>query len=123
MRVKIKMNQSALRNLSKAQVTALEQTAEAVKTDAISRGIIPFDTGTMQNESLSIDASKSKRGKLTISVDTPCARKLYFHPEYNFKHDKNANAQGRWWDDYIDGAKKDFAAKAYMKLYKRLTGV
>lgn len=123
MRVKVKMNKAALNRLSKAQITALEMTAEAVKTDVISSNVVPFDTGTMQNESMSVDASKSKSGKVTIAVDTPYARRAYFHPEYDFKQDKNPHAKGRWFDDWIDGNKKDFAINAYRKLYKKLTGV
>ncbi len=123
MKVKVKMNKSVLQKLSKAQITALEQTAEAVKTDVIASQVMPFDTGTMQNDATSIDTSKSKQGKVAISVDTPYARRLYFHPEYNFRQDKNPNAKGRWFDDWIDGAKKDFAIKAFKKIYKKLTGV
>ncbi len=123
MHVKVKMNSAAVRRLSKAQITALEQTAEAVKTDVITANVMPFDVGTMQNESTMIDASRSKRGHVTISTDTPYARKLYFHPEYHFNRDKNPHAQGRWYDPWISGRKKGFALKAFRVIYKRLTGV
>lgn len=123
MNVKVKMNKNALRKLSQAQITSLEMTAEAVKTDVISANVIPFGDGILQNESTMIDTSKSKQGRVTISSDTPYARRLYFHPEYNFKTDKNPNAKGRWYDNWIDGPKKSYAINAYKKLYKRLTGV
>jgi len=123
MRVKIKMHNSVIKQLSKAQIIALEQTAEAVKTDVIVENVIPFDVGTLQNESTMIDATKSKRGHVTISTDTPYARRLYFHPEYHFNKDKNPNAGGRWFDPWIDGRKKQFAVNAYKAIYKRLTGV
>lgn len=123
MKVKVKMHKNVLKRISKAQITALEQTAEAVKTDVIAENVIPFDTGTMQNESTSIDTSKSHQGKVAISTNTPYARRLYFHPEYRFRKDKNPNARGRWYDDWIDGNKKDFAIKTFKKLYKKLTGV
>ena len=122
MQVKVKMNYSALRRLSQSAITALEQTAEAVKTDVIAKNVIPFDTGTMQNESMSIDTSKSRSGKVSITVDTPYARRLYFHPEYNFNTDKNPNAQGRWFDPWIDGQYKDFAGRSFRELYRRQTG-
>lgn len=123
MHVKVNMNNAALRKLQQAQLIALEQTAEAVKTDVIAKNVIPFDSGTLQNESTAIDALRIKRGHVTISSDTPYARKAYFHPEYDFKQDKNPNAQGRWYDDWINGKYKDFAPNAYRKLYKKLTGV
>lgn len=121
MQVRVRMNQNALRQLSQAAVIALEQTAEAVKTEVISHNVMPFDTGTMQNESMSIDISKSNRGKVSITVDTPYARRLYYHPEYNFKTDKNPNARGLWFDPWIDGEKKDFAGRAFSELYRRNT--
>lgn len=123
MRIRVKMNKGALRKLSQSQITALEQTAEAVKTDVISKNVIPFDSGTLQNESTMIDTSKSRRGHVTISSDTPYARRAYFHPEYDFHTDKNPNAKGRWYDDWINGRYKDFAMKAYRIRYKKLTGV
>jgi hypothetical protein len=123
MRVKVKMHKNVLRNLEHAQIIALEQTAEAVKTDVIMKNVMPFDDGALQNESTMIDTSKSKSGIVAISSDLPYARKVYFHPEYNFKTDKNPNAQGRWYDSWIDGKHKAFAINAYKKLYKRLTGV
>lgn len=121
MKVKVKMNNNVLRKLTQAQIVALEKTAEAVKTEVVSKNVIPFDSGTMQNESTVIDTSKSKRGHVSITTDTPYARRAYFHPEYNFKTDKNPNAQGRWFDPWIDGQYKTFASKAYRELYRRLT--
>lgn len=123
MRVRVRMNQRSLRRLDQAVVTAIEQTAEAVKTEVIAANVMPFDSGTMQNESTSIDTSQSRRGKVSIASDTPYTRRLYFHPEYNFKQDKNPSARGRWYDPWIEGEKKTFAIKAFKRLYKRLTGV
>lgn len=123
MRVKVKMHRGAIKQLERAQIVALEQTAEAVKTDVIAANVMPFDDGTLQNESTMIDASGSKRGSVTISSDLPYARRLYFHPEYNFQKENNPNAGGRWFDPWIDGKKKMFAINAFRILYKKLTGV
>ena len=123
MRVKVKMHKQAIRQLERAQIIALEQTAEAVKTDVIAANVMPFDEGTLQNESTMIDTAGSNRGHVTISSDLPYARRLYFHPEYDFSKANNPNAQGRWYDPWIDGSKKEFALKAFRKLYKKLTGV
>ena len=122
MQVRVRMNQGALRRLSQAAVTALEQTAESVKTEVVSHNVMPMDTGTMQNESTSIDTSQSARGKVSITVDTPYARRLYYHPEYNFNTDKNPNAQGRWFAPWIDGQYKDFAGRTFRELYRRQSG-
>lgn len=122
MQVRVRMNQSALRRLSQSAVIALEKTAEAVKTEVETHNVMPFDTGTMQNESMSIDTSKSNQGKVSITVDGPYARRLYYHPEYNFKTDKNPNAQGKWFDPWIDGQYKDFAGRKFRELYRRQAG-
>lgn len=121
--VKIKMKDKVLRNLDRSVVAALEQTAEAVKTDVIQAEVIPFDSGTLQNESTFIDTSESSNGRVSIVSDTPYARKVYFHPEFAFRKDNNINATANWYDDWIDGGKKDFARRVFAKLYKKMTGV
>lgn len=123
MKVKVKMNNTVLRKLSNAQIKAAELTAEAVKTDVIAKNVMPFDTGDLQNESTSVDTSKRYKGHFAISSNAPQARRLYFHPEYDFSKDKNPNAQGRWFDPWINGEYKKFAPNAYKKFYKKLTGV
>lgn len=122
-KVDIKMNKTMMRKLSQAQVQAAEMTVEAVKTDVISKNVFPFDTGTLQNESTTIDTSKKTQGHFAISSNTPYARRLYFHPEYHFRTDNNPNAQGRWFDPWINGKYKRFAPETYKKFYKKLTGV
>jgi len=123
MNVKVKMNKTALRKLSNAQIVALEMTAEAVKTDVIAKNVIPFDSGTLQNESTNIYTRISKTGKVSVSSDTPYARKMYFHPEYRFNKTNNPDAKGRWYDDWISGKYKNFAPNAYKKIFKKLSGV
>lgn len=123
MKVKVKMNNSAIRKLSEAQIRAAEMTVEAVKTDVIAKNVMPFDTGTMQNEATTIDVTRKGAGHFVISSNTPYARRLYFHPEYKFSQENNPNAKGRWYDEWISGRYKKFAPEAYRKFYKRLTGV
>ncbi|PKM69178.1 MAG: hypothetical protein CVU95_00930 [Firmicutes bacterium HGW-Firmicutes-2] len=123
MQVRVKMNKNVMAMLTKATSTALTQTAEAIKTDVISKNIMPFDDGTMQNESVFIDDSKANTGIVLLSVDTPYARRLYFHPEYNFSTEENPNAQGLWFEPWISGEHKNLAMKAFRENYKRLTGV
>ncbi|AJH78126.1 MULTISPECIES: minor capsid protein [Heyndrickxia] len=56
---------------------------------------IPKDKGTLERSSL--QASDLERGE--IVWDTPYARRLYYHPEYNFSKDKNPHARGLWFDE------------------------
>ena len=46
----IKINTQRLRELSQAQVTALEKTAEALHTEVVQAQVMPFDTGNLQND-------------------------------------------------------------------------
>ena len=81
----IKINTHRLRELSQAQVTALEKTAEALHTEVVQAQVMPFDTGNLQNDNTFVDYTYSKTGRARIVSTTRYARRLYFHPEYNFQ--------------------------------------
>lgn len=118
----VKLNMPMVRKLTVAAATSLEMTAEAIHTDVVQSQVIPRDTGKLQGESTHISAGKSEtatyengqtvtnsiskavNGKVIISTSAPQARRLYYHPEYNFhqtpwtdesgkKHEGNANAR------------------------------
>lgn len=121
---KIKMYFPKINQLTKSQVIALEQTAEALHTEVVQAQVIPFDTGNLQNESTFVDYSESNQGKVSLISSTPYARRMYFHPEYHFSKDENPNAKGKWYEDWLPGGKnQDFAINAYKEIYRRLTGV
>ena len=113
----------ALKKLNDAQTKALEMTAEALHTDVVQAQVMPRDTGHLQNDSTFVDYSQSKSGTVTLVSQTPYARRLYFHPEYNFRKVENANAQGKWLEHWISGSKKDFCHNAFAKFYKKEAGV
>lgn len=120
----IKINTSKIRELTAQAITALEQTGEALHTEVVQAQVVPRDTGDLQNKSFFVDTSRSKSGKVSLIFDAPYARRLYFHPEYNFSKLENPNAQGKWLEPWTPGgAHEDFCTNAYMMLYKRLTGV
>lgn len=120
----VKLNFPKIRQLTQAQVAALEQTAEALHTEVVQAQVFPRDTGNLQNESTFVDYSESRNGKVTIVSTAPYARRLYFHPEYHFQKHENPNAKGEWYEDWEEGgSKEDFAIEAYKKIYRRLTGV
>lgn len=117
--MKIKYNYKNIELISEYAKEALIETAEAVKTDLIQSQTMPFDTGTMQNDSTFIDDKESNKGRVYIISDTPYARRLYFHPEYQFNKQKNPNAQARWFDTYVVGEKKQYVIGLFEKFYKR----
>lgn len=122
---KVNLNFPKIRQLTDAQVTALEQTAEALHTEVVQAQVFPRDTGNLQNESTFVDYSQAGQGKVSLVSTTPYARRLYFHAEYHFHTDANPNAKGKWYEDWIppSGKASDFAPEAFKKFYKRLTGI
>lgn len=121
---KVKLNVPKIKQLTQAQITALEQTAEALHTEVVQAQVVPRDTGNLQNESFFVDDSESGQGKVTLVHSTPYARRLYFHPEYHFSRDENPDAKGKWFEDWEPGGKnQQFAINAYKKIYRRLTGL
>ena len=135
---RITLNHSLIRNLDSAAVRALEMTAEALHTEIVQAQVIPRDTGVLQGEKTAIRAgqssvsaypdgtevintvTKAENGHISIITEGPQARRLYFHPEYNFQKDENPNAKGHWFEDWLPGGiSEDVALKAFEKLYKK----
>ena len=119
----VTLNKAKLEKLTKAQSTSLAQTADALLTDLRDEQLMPFNTGNLQNDSTSVDDSQKEKGRASIVSTTPYARRLYFHPEYNFRRNNNARAGGKWFEPYISGNKKNFARDAFAKLFKRNGGL
>lgn len=114
----LKLNPQAIKKIEDAAVKALPLTMEALKTEVNNMKVVPKDTGNLEESAKTgVEGNKGY-----ISYNTPYARRLYYHPEYNFRQDKNPNAQGRWLDSFIYGLKKDWLAKAYGEFLKRLSG-
>lgn len=121
---RVKLNIPQINRLERAQITALEQTAEALHTEVVQAQVFPRDTGNLQNESTFIDCSVSNQGKVTIVSSAPYARRLYFHPEYNFQKTANPNAKGEWYEDWLPGGRDvEFCTNAFKQFYRRLTGL
>ena len=119
----IKLNEAKLKELTKQQYISLAQTADAVLTDIRDEQLIPFDTGNLQNDSTNVDDSQKVQGRVSVVSTTPYARRLYFHPEYNFRRNNNAKAGGKWFEPYINGSKKEFIVNAFKELFKRNGGL
>ncbi len=132
---KVKINGMRIKQLTQAAVVSLEQTAEALHTEVVQAQVVPRDTGLLQGEAFSIDRSDSKNGKVSLIQSTPYARRLYFHPEFNFHqepwtdskgqtHEGNPNAKGKWLEDWLPGGKHEsFAQDVFSELYRRNAGL
>lgn len=122
MKVKTTMNHQALATLARAQRQSLEMTGQQVLNDLKNSQTMPFDTGNMQNDQTFMDDTKSSKGQVSIVTDVPQARRLYFHPEYNFQTGKNPNAGAGWFDPYIDGTKANKVKEWFKQFTKRNGG-
>lgn len=120
----VKLDHMQIKKLSKAADIALEKTAEALKTEVIQAQVIPFDRGTLQGEGYFVDYTDSGNGKVSLVHNTPYARRLYFHPEYNFQTTENLHAKGKWYEDWmLGGERENFTERAFAELYKRESGL
>lgn len=109
-----------IKELERAQIAALEKTAEALHTEVVQAEIMPRDGGALQNEKTFVDKTHSRQGKAAIVTEGPYARRLYFHPEYNFQKYENAFAQGKWYSPWLPGGvSEDFAKNAYSRIFRR----
>lgn len=119
-KVNIKLNNANINRLIQAHSKALEMTAEAVLSDIKTSQVVPKDTGTLEDSGF-VDLSEIKEAVVRIVFDTPYARRMYWHPEYNFRKDKNPNAQGKWMEMYLTGEKQQFIKDTYSKFLKMLS--
>lgn len=121
---KIKLNLPLLKQLDKAQQTALRNTTDALLTQIKNTQVMPFDTGNLQNESTFADYANLAKGKTKIVSSTPYARRLYYHPEFNFSRDENIAAGGKWLTPWLKGgARQNFCQKAFARFYKQEAGL
>ncbi len=70
----VRMDFNRIRQLTQAQITALELTAEELHTDIVQAQVMPRDTGNLQNESTFIDYTDIQSGRAVIVSSTPYAR-------------------------------------------------
>ena len=119
----IKLNEAKLKELTRQQYVSLAQTADALITDIRDEQLMPFDTGNLQNDSTFLDDSQKEQCRVSIVSATPYARRLYYHPEYDFMHTNNAKAGGKWFEPYISGNRTDFLKDTFAKLFKRNGGL
>ena len=120
----VKLNFGAIKQLDRTSQKALEMTTDALLTEVKNSEVMPFETGNLQNESTFADYSNSANGVTSIVSSTPYARRLYFHPEYNFNRDENIAAGAEWYTPWQKGGtRENFCVDTFAKFYKRLNGL
>ena len=122
--ITIKIDGAAVAGLAKAMNRAAVKAVDALKTEVVSAQVMPFDTGDMQGTQTFVDArQEGETSTASLVTGAPQARRLYFHPEYNFQRVNNANAGGEWLDPWIHGEKANFVVEAFAKLLKKEAGL
>ncbi|NRT88106.1 minor capsid protein [Clostridium beijerinckii] len=119
-KVTVKLDKAKISQLDKASKQAFKMTVEALLSDIKTSAVVPKEHGTLEDSGF-IDDSEIENMVASIIFDTPYARRLYWHPEYKFRTDKNVNAGGKWMQPYVDGDKKNFVIETYMKFLKQLS--
>ena len=119
-KVKVTLYPNKIRKLQEIAQKAFELTVEAVLSDIRMSQTVPKNTGELERSGfVEIDIKKMVA---KIIFDEPYARRLYWHPEYDFRQDKNQYAGGLWMQTYIDGEKRHFVKETYGKFLKQLGG-
>ena len=116
--VKVKLYPDKVKALETASKSAMEKTADAILTDITTRQVVPRDSGTLEGSGHVVKIDDVYK----IIFSTPYARRLYWHPEYNFRTDKNPNAQGKWMDYYMSGEGLEWVITTYMTFLKEFAG-
>ena len=118
MKVTIQWDKAKLAALAGAVAPAMEKTIDALKTEVINSTRMPFDIGDMQNnQTFSETKVNGDIVEAQLITASPQARRLYYHPEYNFQK-KNPKAGAYWLEPWIAGQHKDFAKETFKKQYR-----
>lgn len=84
----VTIDTNVIKKLSQASVKSLEETAGALHTEVVQAQVIPRMDGDLQGKKFYVDTSKSHLGKVRLVHEGPYARRLYYHPEYNFHQEQ-----------------------------------
>lgn len=111
--IKIVIDNKAIDVLNQKARIALARTADTLRDTVRQAQIVPRDTGLLQERAFVVDVSDLDKGIVHLghSSDAPYARRLYYHPEYNFRKDKNPNAQGLWFSPWLRGGSRSAEPK------------
>lgn len=106
--IRIELDYAAIEKLEKAVLRAVEETVDELRSDVVKEQVMPYDSGDMQNNSTFAETFRSD-GKIVslLTTDAPQARRLYYHPEYNFQTVNNPNAGGLWLEPWQPGGRRE----------------
>jgi len=124
-------DEKGLQHINDAMRKALMLSGDLLQNEIRNEQVIPRMDGTLSGEAFRVNKSRAKDGIIRFEFNTAYARRLYFHPEYNFhkapwvdkkgnKHDGNPNAQAEWMRLWMSGGKYEKRpADIFAKALKR----
>ena len=108
--IKVTLNNTAIANLNKKLAIIVEKTAEATKPEILNSGKVPIETNNLRQSSKVV--SDKQNCKASILFTEPYAKRLYYHPEYNFK----GTGEGLWMDDFVNGNRNAWVINTFKNL-------
>lgn len=118
--VKVEINAEAIKSLEGAAAQAMRATVEWVKTEVTIAGVVPKDTGALENSAWISEVSPLI---YRLIYDTPYARRWYFNAEgVSFNQSKNASARDHWLDDFIYGSRNQEILDVFGQFLKDYSG-
>ncbi len=117
-------NNQNIKALVQAQKRALARTGEALRTEVIAMQVVPKHKGILEADNSFIDESELDKLVVSLVYDTPYARRQYYGlteegVPFNYRTDKNPNAQSRWLEPFITGDKKDWVKNTFMEFFRQ----
>lgn len=94
--MKIHIDTKGIKAAEEDLLRALALTALSLQRRVREADVVPRDTGQLEDVKFFVDDSQLEKGVVSLVFEGPYARRLYYHPEYNFSHAENPNAQGLW---------------------------
>lgn len=121
-KVEIKLDLAKLSGISRAAQDAALEAVGALRDAVVSARVVPFDNGSLQN---SMGVPQEVQGDEIHTMlcagngDVPYAKRLYYHPEYDFQKGNNENAQGEWLKPWLPGGEQEgFLQDAFVQRMK-----
>ncbi len=122
-KVEIKLDLAKLSGISRAAQDAALEAVGTLRGEVIDTRVMPFDNGILQNSmgapQQEIQGDEIRTMLCAGGGDVPYAKRLYYHPEYDFQKGNNENAQGEWLKPWLPGGELEgFLPDAFERLMK-----
>ena len=114
-----------------AALRAAGLTVETIRGEIVTAQVMPFDLGDLQNNQQWTDEhggtiateAEDFGDSIIASIESggPQARRLYYHPEYDFQTVNNPDAGGLWFDKY-QAMYPGYIKRVFKKLLKEELG-